>query len=151
MAKKKAKKAMSKGKAKKAASKKPVGKKMAKGAMKAAPKKPAPLPPKKPVLVSPKNGSSKQYTQSELFESIRGSCGFNSRTEAKMFYGGFAGLIQSALKSGYKVVLPGIGKIQVRKTKARMGRNPATQETMMIPARRKVRFTALKALKEAVL
>lgn len=152
MAKKKAKKAkaapkkkvVAKKSAKKAAAKKPAP-------VKAAPKKNLPEPPKKPVIVSPKNSSSRQYTQSELFECIRGSCGFNTRTDAKDFYSGFVGLIQSALKSGYKVVLPGLGKIQVRKTKARMGRNPMTQEPISIPARRKVAFTPLKALKEAVL
>ena len=151
MAKKKKAKAAKKS-IKKAAPKK-VAKKVAKKAapVKAAPKKAAPVPPKKPVLINPKNGSSKQYTQSELYECIKGSCGFTSRTEAKDFYGSFVGLIQGALKSGYKVVLPGLGKIQVRKTKARMGRNPVTQEPISIPAKRKVAFTPLKALKEAVL
>ncbi|MCC6954173.1 MAG: HU family DNA-binding protein [Deltaproteobacteria bacterium] len=117
----------------------------------AAPKKAAPTPPKKAVLVTPKNGATKQYTQSEFFECVKDSCGFISRRDAKLFYANFADMLQSALKSGYKVVMPGLGKIQVRKTKARMGRNPATQEPMMIPARRKVAFTALKALKDAVL
>lgn len=112
---------------------------------------PVPTPPKKPILVTPKNGSTKQFTQSEFYECVKDSCGFISRRDAKLFYANFAGMIQGALKSGYKVVMPGLGKIQVRKTKARMGRNPATQEPMHIPARRKVAFTALKALKDAVL
>jgi len=123
----------------------------AKSTVKETPKKPVPVPPKKPALLSPKNSSSRQYTQSELYECIRGYCGFYNRSEAKNFYGGFMDMIQAALKSGFKVVLPGLGKIQVKKTKARMGRNPATQQPMMIPARRKVAFTPLKALKEAVL
>jgi len=146
------KKAAKKAPAKKVA-KKVVAKKKApvKVVAKAAPKKNAPMPPKKPTLVSPKNGSSKQYTQSELYECIKGYCGFMTRSEAKLFYGGFAEMIQAALKSGYRVVLPGIGKIQVKKTKARMGRNPMTQQPIMIPAKRKVSFSALKALKEAVL
>ena len=117
----------------------------------AAPKKIGPMPPKTPVVVTPKNKNTKQYTQGEFFDSLRGSCGFHSRKEAKEFYGEFASMIQTALKSGYKVVLPGLGKIQVRRTKARMGRNPMTQEAIQIPARKKVAFTANKALKEAVL
>jgi len=120
-------------------------------APKAAPKKPAPTPPKKPMLVTPKNGSSKQYTQSELYECIKGYCGFQTRSEAKVFYAGFQEMLQGALKSGFKVVLPGLGKLQVKKTKARMGRNPTTQQPIMIPAKRKVAFTALKALKDSVL
>lgn len=129
-------------------------KKAAPKAAKAAPaekKAPVPVPPKKLSLTAPKNSGSKQYTQSELYENIKGSCGFHTRTEAKLFYGGFVDLIQAALKGGYKVVLPGLGKIQVRKTKARNGINPATREPIKIPAKRKVAFTALKALKEAVL
>ena len=38
-----------------------------------------------------------------------------------------------------------------RKTKARMGRNPATGEAIKIPARTRLRFTPAKALKDAVL
>lgn len=146
------KKASAKAKLKKVAAK--VAKKPAVKAVKAvaAPKKAIPpVPPKKPSLVTPKNGTSKQYTQSEFFDCVQGFCGFNSRTEAKNFYANFSGMIQAALKSGYKVVLPGLGKIQVAKSKARKGINPLTREPINIPARKKVRFTANKALKEAVL
>ena len=150
-----AKKAPAKAAAKKAPAKKaapakaPAAKKVAAPAP--APKKNLPVPPKKPALVTPKNNSSKQYTASEFYEVVKEYCGFVSRRHARDFYEQFAELIQTALKSGFKVVLPGLGKIQVRKTKARMGRNPATQEPMMIPAKRKVAFTALKSLKESVL
>lgn len=126
-------------------------KKGAKMSAKMAPKKAGPMPPKSPMVVTPKNKESRQFTQGEFFDSVRGSCGFTSRREAKDFYADFASMLQLALRNGYKVVLPGLGKIQVRKTKARMGRNPMTQEQIMIPARRKVAFTANKALKEAVL
>ena len=137
---KKAPKAVKKAAVKKAPAKKPE-----------APSKAVPVPPKKKVLVIPKNTTSKQYTQSELSECVKGYCGFAKRVEAKDFYGSFAEMIRMALKSGYKVVLPGLGKIQVRRTKARKGINPATREVIQIPARKKVAFTANKALKEAVL
>ena len=142
-------------KRKAAAKKKPAKKKAA--AKKKAPAKKEPVKkvafeiPSKPVLVKPKNGGTKQYTQSELYDCLVGYCGFSSRKNAKEFYGDFTVMLQSALKSGYKVVLPGLGKLQVRRTKARMGRNPMTQEAIRIPARKKVAFTANKALKEAVL
>ena len=159
MAKKKAKKSAPKKAAPKKAAKKKVADKKAKPAkaakaakvVKAAPKKPVPVPPKKPSLVTPKNSNTKQYSQSELIDAIQGFCGFMTRREAKEFYSNFTALVQSALKNGYKLALPGLGKIQVRKTKARMGRNPMTQEVIKIPAKRKVAFTANKALKEAVL
>lgn len=116
-----------------------------------APKKPKIIAPKKPVLLMPKNDATKQYTQSELLDSLTEYCGFTSRKDAKIFYEGFSGLVQEALKSGYKLALPGLGKLQVRKTNPRTGINPLTREPIKIPARKKVRFTPNKALKEAAL
>lgn len=146
--------------AKKAAPKKKAGAKKPKKAAKPAkvaakPAKPVKVAkprieiPKKPSLISPKNKT--QYTQSELYDALTGYCGFTSRKIAKEFYAQFSSMIQTALKSGYKIALPGLGKIQVRKTKARMGINPKTREPIKISAKRKVRFTPNKALKDAVL
>ena len=45
-------------------------------------------------------------------------------------------------EKGYKLVM--------KKTKARMGRNPATGEPIKIKASKKVAFRAAKELKEAV-
>ncbi|MFN8389671.1 MAG: HU family DNA-binding protein [Bdellovibrionota bacterium] len=105
--------------------------------------------PKKISLSKPRNGV--QYNQSEFINCVQSSCDFESRRIAKDVYESFAGMIQAALKKGYKVPLPGIGKIQVRHSKARMGRNPATGETIHISAKKRVRLTPSKALKEAVL
>jgi DNA-binding protein HU-beta len=44
----------------------------------------------------------------------------------------------------------GLGRLQVRKRAARMGRNPATGEPIQIKASKKVAFRASKELKEAV-
>jgi DNA-binding protein HU-beta len=104
---------------------------------------------KKVNVPSPKNGE--QYTQSEFLECVRVVCDMQNRRVAKDVYDAFAGMVQSALKKGYKLPLPGIGKIQVRKSSARMGRNPMTGEEIRIPARKRVRLTPSKALKEAVL
>ena len=104
----------------------------------------------KPVkLMKPKNGT--QYSQAEFYEAVQQACALDSKRVAKDVYGAFAGMIQSALKKGYRVPLPGLGKIQVRQTKARIGRNPATGEVIQIPAKKRVRLTASKALKESVL
>lgn len=55
------------------------------------------------------------------------------------------------LKKGNRVRIPGLGIILVKKTSARMGRNPATGETIKIPAKKKVAFRVAKDLKESVL
>jgi DNA-binding protein HU-beta len=47
-------------------------------------------------------------------------------------------------------VLPGIGKSVLVKRKARKGRNPATGETINIPAKTVVRIRPAKAFKEAI-
>jgi DNA-binding protein HU-beta len=47
--------------------------------------------------------------------------------------------------------LPGIGKLVLVNRKARMGRNPATGETIQIAAKKVVKFRVAKACKDAVL
>ena len=51
-------------------------------------------------------------------------------------------------KQGFTI--PGIGKLVVSQSKARMGRNPATGEAIQIPARKKLKFRVAKAAKDAV-
>ena len=47
--------------------------------------------------------------------------------------------------------LPGLGKLVLVNRKARTGRNPATGETIEIPAKRVVKFRVAKACKDAIL
>jgi len=58
--------------------------------------------------------------------------------------------ITNALKKGEKVALVGFGTFQVRERKARKGVNPQTREAINIPAKKVPKFTAGKALREAV-
>ena len=59
--------------------------------------------------------------------------------------------ITKQIKRGAKVRIPGFGILLVKKTAARMGRNPATGATIKIPAKKKVAFRVSKDLKAAVL
>ncbi|HWB46670.1 MAG TPA: HU family DNA-binding protein [Hyphomicrobiaceae bacterium] len=64
-----------------------------------------------------------------------------------------AGMVEDIakhLKKGRRIKLAGLGIIQVRKRKARMGRNPATGEPIKIKASKKIAFRAAKDLKEAI-
>jgi len=54
------------------------------------------------------------------------------------------------LKKGEDVTLTGFGTFKVIKRKARKGRNPSTGEEIKIKATKAPKFTAGKALKEAV-
>jgi DNA-binding protein HU-beta len=58
--------------------------------------------------------------------------------------------ITKHLKKGKRIRIGGLGILQVRKRPARMGRNPATGETIKIKASKKIAFRAAKDLKEAV-
>ena len=58
--------------------------------------------------------------------------------------------VTNALENGDSVSLIGFGTFKVADRKARQGRNPQTGEEIHIPASKVPKFTAGKALKDAV-
>lgn len=58
--------------------------------------------------------------------------------------------ITKALKKGQAMTLVGFGTFAVGKRKARVGRNPQTGKEIKIPAKKVPKFSAGKALKNAV-
>jgi DNA-binding protein HU-beta len=61
-------------------------------------------------------------------------------------------LVKLSYKEAKKeFVLPGLGKLKVSQRQQRMGRNPATGESIVIPARKVLKFRISKAAKDAVL
>lgn len=130
-----------------------MAKKSAKKAPKKSPKMTAAVAPvvKAKVSTKPKNTNTLSYTRSEFLENLKGFCGLQKRSQAKELVEDLSSFVIDSLKKGYKIPLFGLGKMYVRRTKARMGRNPATGETIQISAKKRVRFSAAKALKEAVL
>ncbi|TES92281.1 MAG: HU family DNA-binding protein [Candidatus Cloacimonadota bacterium] len=58
--------------------------------------------------------------------------------------------ITKALKKGQRVTFVGFGTFSTRRRKARKGRNPKTGATINIKAKRVPKFSAGKALKNAV-
>jgi DNA-binding protein HU-beta len=62
------------------------------------------------------------------------------------------GLVNMAYKNAINgFTVPGLGKLVLLDRKARQGRNPATGETITIPAKRVVKFRVAKACKDAIL
>jgi DNA-binding protein HU-beta len=59
-----------------------------------------------------------------------------------------AELAYKEAKTGFAI--PGIGKLVLVQTKARMGRNPSTGEPIKIPAKKVLKFRIAKAAKDAV-
>jgi DNA-binding protein HU-beta len=57
---------------------------------------------------------------------------------------------RSEVKKNGVFVVPGIGRLVKVERKPRMGRNPATGESIKIPAKKVVRFRVAKAAKDAI-
>ncbi|MCK5062201.1 HU family DNA-binding protein [Candidatus Parcubacteria bacterium] len=62
-----------------------------------------------------------------------------------------ANMAYSEVKKTGEFVVPGFGKLVKAHRKARMGRNPATGESIKIAAKTVVKFRLAKAAKDAVL
>lgn len=74
----------------------------------------------------------------------------NTKKEAQEAVDCVLSTITSALERGDTVSLIGFGTFKVAERKARQGRNPQTGQEIHIPASKVPRFTAGKALKDAV-
>ncbi|HAM53147.1 MAG TPA: DNA-binding protein HU [Nitrospiraceae bacterium] len=88
-------------------------------------------------------------TKADLVERIAKDVSL-SKAEAGRALDSTIEAIVKAMKKGDKVTLVGFGTFSVRKRKARTGRNPRTGQAIKIPAHKAPKFTAGKALKEAL-
>ena len=88
-------------------------------------------------------------TQSEVINHFAEKFGMK-RAQAKELFDELANLAQSEVKSNGEFVLPGFGKLVLSERKAREGRNPATGETIQIPAKTTLKFRVGKSMKDSV-
>ena len=72
-----------------------------------------------------------------------------TKKQTAQFLEELASLAYKEAKKGFTV--PGLGKLVVVRRKARMGRNPATGESIRISAKRALKFRIAKAAKDAIL
>jgi DNA-binding protein HU-beta len=89
-------------------------------------------------------------TQAQVATHLSDKVGITKK-QAKSALESLTDLVVKELKKEGSLRLAGLGIFRKRKTKARIGRNPATGEQIKIPARTRLRFTPAKALKDAVL
>ena len=87
---------------------------------------------------------TKSQVQSKLSEALG-----VSKKQVGEFFEAVATLAYKEAKNSF--VLPGLGKIVLVQRQARMGRNPATGETIQIKAKKVVKFRVAKAAKDAIL
>jgi len=74
-----------------------------------------------------------------------------SKKQISAFFDELFKLAVKETKGAGKFVIPGLGRAVKAHRKARLGRNPATGETIKIKAKTVVRLRAAKAFKDAVL
>jgi DNA-binding protein HU-beta len=74
-----------------------------------------------------------------------------TRREADAVLTSLTDLITETVSSGEDVAISGFAKFRRVDRKARMGRNPATGETIRIAAKRSAKITPLKAFKDSVI
>ena len=73
-----------------------------------------------------------------------------SKKDAEKALKAFTDVVAEELKKGEQIQLVGFGTFKVSERAAREGRNPQTGETMQIKASKSPKFTAGKALKDAM-
>jgi DNA-binding protein HU-beta len=91
---------------------------------------------------------AKALTKSQIESTIAEKHGITKKQAGEIF----ASIAELAYKNAKNTfTLPGLGKLVLVNRKARMGRNPATGQTIKIAAKRVVKFRVAKAAKDAIL
>jgi DNA-binding protein HU-beta len=86
----------------------------------------------------------------ELVNAVSSHTGADSKQVDEVLRG-FTEVVTTTVSGGEPVAITGFAKFVKVERGPRMGRNPATGETIQIKASKKVRITPLKAFKDAVL
>lgn len=89
-------------------------------------------------------------TKTQLVAALAEESGMTKK-DVVAFLETMTNLAYREVKKNGECILPGFGKLVKAKRKAREGRNPATGETIKIPAKTVVKFRLSKAVKDAVL
>ena len=91
---------------------------------------------------------AKPMTKAKIVAALADKVDVPKKTSAA-YLDALAALAHKEAKNGFTI--PGVGKLVVRKYKARKGRNPQTGQEIQIPARQRLKFVVAKAAKDAVL
>lgn len=88
-------------------------------------------------------------THAELVEVLAEKADL-SKSQVDTVLKSLAEVVKTTVKKGGSVKVAGLGKFRVASYKARTGINPQTGEKIKIPARKKVKFSPTKDLKESL-
>lgn len=73
-----------------------------------------------------------------------------SVSQSRRYLESMLDLIEKKIKKGEEVNITGFGKFEVVKRAGRKGRNPATGESIKVPARKVPKFVAGASLKRSI-
>ena len=93
--------------------------------------------------------ANQRMTQTQLVRSLAEACEVPNKT-ARLMLDTLGSMAVTEVKKNGVFVLPGLGRLVRVDRKARMGRNPATGESIKIPAKKVVKFRVAKAAKDAI-
>ena len=93
--------------------------------------------------------ASAKITQTQLLGKIAEGAEI-SKKQAKAAVETMVAVVLGEVKKNGVCIVPGIGRLVRQDRKARTGRNPATGETIKIPAKKVVKFRIAKAVKDAI-
>ena len=127
---------------------KPAAKAVAKTAAKPAAKARTAAKPAA-ASATPARKTATTVTLRQMSAEIAEAHGLTKKQSEEIF-SDLADRVTKRLKKGERIRLNGLGTLEVRKRPARMGRNPATGESIKIKASKKVAFRVAKELKETV-
>ncbi|MEI6511071.1 MAG: HU family DNA-binding protein [Candidatus Uhrbacteria bacterium] len=91
-----------------------------------------------------------KMTKSQTLAALADATGM-AKKDVGMFMDKLTELAYKQTKTAGEFVLPGFGKLVKVARAARQGRNPATGETIQIPAKTVVKFRVAKQCKDALL
>jgi DNA-binding protein HU-beta len=91
---------------------------------------------------------AKALTKSQITASLAETVGITKK-QAVQTLEAIVALAYKNAKNSFTI--PGLGKLVLMNRKARMGRNPATGQSIKIPAKKVLKFRVSKAAKDAIL
>ena len=107
---------------------------------------------KKPAKAAPKGAAAKPAAASTItLKHVAAQLAEThdmQKKHAETVLTDMVGLMVEHLEKGDRLRLGGLGILQVRERAARMGRNPATGESIQIKASKKIAFRPAKELKD---
>jgi integration host factor subunit alpha len=100
-------------------------------------------------MTDDQENGGKTVTKADLVEAVHHTVGFSKKESGEIVERVFE-TMKSTLERGEDLKISGFGKFDVRRKKARRGRNPKTEQGLIISARTVVTFKASQVLKQRV-